>query len=101
MSNNLSIAVQITADGKIPLPEELQENLGLTPLQEVSLASQGDALIVRRFGGEAAMPDRVASIVQRAKVRAAIMAEELTAAEAWTVYDEAAAALRRNLRDQN
>ncbi|RLC71519.1 MAG: hypothetical protein DRI52_05060 [Chloroflexi bacterium] len=98
MSNNIAIAVRITADGKIPLPKKLQQELGLEPLQEVNLSSQGDVLIVQRSGSEIATQDRATSIVQRAKVRAAVLAGELTRAEAWAIYDEAAVALRQALQ---
>lgn len=46
MSANLSIPVQITEDGKIPVPQELQEQLRLVPFQTVYLTREDDKLLV-------------------------------------------------------
>jgi len=46
MSANSSIPVQITEDGKIPVPKELREQLRLAPFQTVYLAREGNRLLV-------------------------------------------------------
>jgi bifunctional DNA-binding transcriptional regulator/antitoxin component of YhaV-PrlF toxin-antitoxin module len=46
MGANSSIPVQITEDGKIPVPKELQEQLRLAPFQTVYLTREGDRLLV-------------------------------------------------------
>jgi bifunctional DNA-binding transcriptional regulator/antitoxin component of YhaV-PrlF toxin-antitoxin module len=46
MGANSSIPVQITEDGKIPIPKELQEQLRLAPFQTVYLTREGDRLLV-------------------------------------------------------
>jgi len=46
MGANSSIPVQITEDGKIPVPKELQEELRLAPFQTVYLTREGDRLLV-------------------------------------------------------
>ena len=46
MGANPSIPVQITEDGKIPVPQELREQLRLAPFQTVYLAREGDKLLV-------------------------------------------------------
>ena len=46
MGANLSIPVQITEDGKIPVPQELQEQLRLVPFQTVYLTREDDKLLV-------------------------------------------------------
>ena len=85
--------VKITANGEIPLPEDLRKELGLTPLQEVRLLKRGDDLIVRAVTPEALLQERVEAILRRAKVRAAALAEQVTVDEAWAIYDRAAEAL--------
>jgi bifunctional DNA-binding transcriptional regulator/antitoxin component of YhaV-PrlF toxin-antitoxin module len=46
MGANSSIPVQITEDGKIPVPKELQEQLRLAPFQTVYLTREGGRLLV-------------------------------------------------------
>jgi len=46
MDANSSIPVQITEDGKIPVPKELQEQLRLAPFQTVYFTREGDRLLV-------------------------------------------------------
>jgi hypothetical protein len=42
---------------------------------------------------DALLQERVETILRRAKVRAAVLAEEVTVDEAWAIYDRAAEAL--------
>jgi bifunctional DNA-binding transcriptional regulator/antitoxin component of YhaV-PrlF toxin-antitoxin module len=85
--------VKITENGEIPLPEDLRKELGLTPLQEVRLLKRGDDLVVQPMTAEALLQERVDAILRRAKIRAATLAEQVTADEAWAIYDRAAEAL--------
>ena len=85
--------VKITENGEIPLPEDLRKELGLTPLQEVRLLKRGDDLVVQSMTAEALLQERVEAILRRAKIRAAALAEQVTADEAWAIYDRAAKAL--------
>ena len=90
---------RITEKGEIPVPEDLREELGLSPLQEVRLLRSGDDLVVRPITSEARLQEkmqvqeRVEAILGRAKVRAAALAEQITVDEAWAIYDRAAQAL--------
>ncbi|MGQ9627611.1 MAG: AbrB/MazE/SpoVT family DNA-binding domain-containing protein [Anaerolineae bacterium] len=47
MNADSPISVQITEDGKIPIPKELQEQLGLAPFQTVYLSRRGDELLIK------------------------------------------------------
>jgi bifunctional DNA-binding transcriptional regulator/antitoxin component of YhaV-PrlF toxin-antitoxin module len=85
--------VQITENGEIPLPEDLREELGLSPLQEVCLLRLGDDLVVRAIAAETRLQERVEAILRRAKLRAAALSEQVTVDEAWAIYDRAAEAL--------
>jgi len=85
--------VRITAKGEIPVPEDLRKELGLSPLQEVCLLRQGDDLVVRPLTSDARLQERVETILRRAKLRAAALAEQVTVDEAWAIYDRAAEAL--------
>jgi bifunctional DNA-binding transcriptional regulator/antitoxin component of YhaV-PrlF toxin-antitoxin module len=85
--------VKITENGEIPLPEDLRKELGLTPLQEVRLLKRGDDLVVQPMTAEALLQERVETILRRAKLRAAALAEQVTVDEAWAIYDRAAEAL--------
>jgi len=93
-----SIAVKITPEGQIPLPAELQEALELRPLQEVRLFKRGQELVIRLTTAKVPLQERVEAILRRAKVRAAALAGEVTTAEAWAIYDEAASALGQALQ---
>jgi bifunctional DNA-binding transcriptional regulator/antitoxin component of YhaV-PrlF toxin-antitoxin module len=44
--NDQTIAVKITEDGQIPLPEEVRRDLGLMPQQEVRLVRRGRELVI-------------------------------------------------------
>ena len=85
--------VKITENGEIPLPEDLRKELGLTPLQEVRLLERGDHLVVQSMTAEALVQERVETILRRAKLLAAALAEQVTVDEAWAIYDRAAEAL--------
>jgi len=85
--------VKITANGEIPLPEDLRKELGLTPLQEVRLLKRGDDLVVQAMTAQALLQERVEAILRRAKLRAAALSEQVTVDEAWAIYDRAAEAL--------
>jgi len=49
MARDTSAAVKITDDGMIPVPQELQQALGLEPTQVVQLRTEEDRLIVQRL----------------------------------------------------
>ena len=88
-----TFAVKITESGQIPLPEDLRKELGLLPLQEVRLLRQGRDIVVRPMTAETLLQERVETILRRAKVRAATLAQEVTVDEAWAIFDRAAEAL--------
>jgi len=92
---------KITENGQIPLPEDLRKELGLSPLQEVRLLRRGGDLVVRPMTADALLQERVETILRRAKVRAAALAEEVTVDEAWAIYDRAAEALGQACRKRS
>ena len=47
MSATYPIAVQVTADGKIPIPLEVRQELGLLPLQVVYLRLGASGLVIQ------------------------------------------------------
>ena len=96
-----STAVKITADGQIPLPAELREALGLGPSQKVHLFRRGTEIVIRLAADETSLQERVETILRRSKVRAAALAGEVTEAEAWAIYDKAAAALRQDINEHS
>jgi bifunctional DNA-binding transcriptional regulator/antitoxin component of YhaV-PrlF toxin-antitoxin module len=93
------IAVKITKDGQIPLPEQLLRDLGLAPLQKVLLFRRGDELVVQPVSTSTSLREWAEAILLQAKVRAAALASEVTMDEAWAIYDRAAAALEQVLEE--
>ena len=91
---------KITENGEIPLPEDLRRELGLAPFQEVRLLRRGEDLVVRPITADAALQERVETILRRAKVRAAALVEEVTVDEAWAIYDQAAEALSQACQER-
>ena len=49
MQTTYPIAVQMTADGKIPIPVEVRQALGLAPLQTVYLHLGPKGLVIQRM----------------------------------------------------
>jgi len=94
-----AIAVQITEDGQIPLPEQVRKDLGLAPLQEVRLVKRGGELVIQPVTPHRSRQEQIETILRRAKLRAATLAGEVSSEEAWAIYDRAAAALGQALRD--
>jgi bifunctional DNA-binding transcriptional regulator/antitoxin component of YhaV-PrlF toxin-antitoxin module len=94
-----AIAVRITEDGQIPLPEQMRRELGLVPLQEVRLLRRGGELVIQPLTADLSRQEEIETILRRAKLRAAALADQVSSAEAWAIYDRAAAAVARALRD--
>lgn len=94
-----AIAVRITKNGQIPLPKQVREDLGLTPEQEVRLVQRGGELIIQPITSDSPRATDAETILRRAKLRAAALASQVSAKEAWDIYDRAAEALGRALRD--
>lgn len=94
-----AIAVRITDDGQIPLPDQVRRELGLEPQQEVRLFKRGGELVVQPVTASPSRQEQIATILRRAKLRAATLAGQVSSAEAWAIYDQAAAALRQELHD--
>ena len=94
-----AIAVRITEDGQIPLPEQVRKELGLAPLQEVRLLKRGGELVIQPVTADLSRQEQIETIIRRAKLRAAALAGEVSSEEAWAIYDRAAAALAEALHD--
>lgn len=65
MTTDTSVAVKITKDGTIPVPQELQQVLGLEPAQIVQLRTQDDRLIVQRLSPHE-IGDQIVALLKRA-----------------------------------
>lgn len=96
-----AFVAKITENGEIPLPEDLRKELGLSPFQEVRLLRLGRDLVVRPMTADVRLQERVEAILRRAKVRAAVLAEQVTVDEAWAIYDRAAEALDQACRERS
>ncbi len=48
MKGTSNVTVQVTPEGHIPIPPELQKELGLASQQPVTLRAEGDALVVKK-----------------------------------------------------
>ena len=97
--DTLSVAVRITEDGQIPVPEQLRQDLGLSPQQEVRLYTRGRELVVQPVTDDTSRQKQIEAILRRAKLRAAVLSEDLTDKEAWAIYDQAASALGQAVRE--
>ena len=97
--DNQTIAVRITEDGQIPLPEQVRKDLGLVPQQEVRLLRRGKELVIQPVTGDASRQEQVEAILRRAKLRAAFLGQDLTEQEAWAIYDQAAAVLGQAMQE--
>jgi bifunctional DNA-binding transcriptional regulator/antitoxin component of YhaV-PrlF toxin-antitoxin module len=94
-----TIAVRITKDGQIPVPEQVRRDLGLMPQQEVRLYRRGGELVIQPVTPDLSRQEQIETILRRAKLRAATLAGQVSSEEAWDIYDRAAAALGQELRD--
>ena len=75
--DTLSVAVKITEDGQIPVPEQLRRDLGLSPQQQVRLVARGKELVVQPITDDQSRQTQVEAILRRAKLRAAVLSEDL------------------------
>lgn len=65
MTTDTSVAVRITKEGMIPVPEVLQQALGLEPAQIVQLSAQENRLIVQRLSSHE-IGDQVVALLKQA-----------------------------------
>jgi bifunctional DNA-binding transcriptional regulator/antitoxin component of YhaV-PrlF toxin-antitoxin module len=65
MATDTSAAVKITKDGMIPVPQKLQQVLGLEPAQIVQLCTQDDRLIVQRLS-PSEIGDQIVALLKQA-----------------------------------
>lgn len=93
-----AIAVRITENGEIPLPEQMRKELGLVPEQEVRLLRRGKELVIQPITDESSRQEQIEAILRRAKLRAAFLSPGLTEQEAWAIYDQAADRLGQAIR---
>jgi len=65
MATDTPVAVKITKDGMIPVPQKLQQLLGLEPAQLVQLRTQEDRLIVQRLSSHQ-IGDQIIALLKQA-----------------------------------
>ncbi|MEA3345217.1 MAG: hypothetical protein U9Q78_03065 [Chloroflexota bacterium] len=65
MATDTPVAVKITKDGTIPVPQKLQQALGLEPAQIVQLRTQDDRLIVQRLS-PSEIGDQIVALLKQA-----------------------------------
>jgi bifunctional DNA-binding transcriptional regulator/antitoxin component of YhaV-PrlF toxin-antitoxin module len=94
-----TIVVRITKDGQIPLPEQVRKELGLVPQQEVRLLKRGGELVIQPVPSDPSRQEQIETILRRAKLHAAALADQVSSEEAWAIYDRAAATLGQALHE--
>ena len=97
--SDLVLAVTLTDDGEIPVPEEMRRAVGIKPRQPLRLRQMDNRILVEVEGPTRpeTSRERAERIVMEARLQAARDAANMTPEEVWAAYDAAAEKVRKAL----